>query len=185
VGYRVNSIRATQFRQWATQVLKDFAIKGYVLVAKNYLSKEEIDSLGRIVNAYLELAEERALREIPMTMEDWVTRLDRFIRAMDTHQCGNQPSSRQGWLSTIYDQRNILFILCGFVLENDDMTDFDMLQDRSQSAAEKWNREDWREHFGFDDLLPFWVADMEFQAPPAVCDSLARRARDGIFGHCT
>jgi hypothetical protein len=31
VGYRVNSIRATQFRQWATQVLSEFAIKGYVL----------------------------------------------------------------------------------------------------------------------------------------------------------
>lgn len=31
IGYRVNSIRATQFRQWATQVLKEFAIKGYVL----------------------------------------------------------------------------------------------------------------------------------------------------------
>lgn len=191
VGYRVNSIRATQFRQWATQVLKEFAIKGYVLdrermengsflnedyferlleeireirlserkfyqkitdiyttsvdynkdapttktffamvqnklhfaihgstaaelikqradsnkpnmgltswdkapdgkilkkdvvVAKNYLSKEEIDSLGRIVNAYLELAEERALRKIPMTMEDWAIRLDKFIEFTD------------------------------------------------------------------------------------------------------
>lgn len=31
VGYRVNSVRATQFRQWATQVLREFAIKGYVL----------------------------------------------------------------------------------------------------------------------------------------------------------
>jgi len=31
VGYRVNSKRATQFRQWATQVLREFAIKGYVL----------------------------------------------------------------------------------------------------------------------------------------------------------
>lgn len=31
IGYRVNSIRATQFRQWATQVLREFAIKGYVL----------------------------------------------------------------------------------------------------------------------------------------------------------
>jgi hypothetical protein len=31
VGYRVNSVRATQFRQWATQILKEFAIKGYVL----------------------------------------------------------------------------------------------------------------------------------------------------------
>jgi len=191
VGYRVNSIRATQFRQWATQVLKEFAIKGFVLdrkrmengsflnedyferlldeireiriserrfyqkitdiyttsvdynkdapttktffskvqnklhfaihgntaaelikqradsekpnmgltswdkapdgkilkkdvsIAKNYLIKEELDSLGRIVNAYLELAEERAIRKIPMTMEDWAIRLDQFIEFTD------------------------------------------------------------------------------------------------------
>lgn len=187
VGYRVNSIRATQFRQWATRVLHDFAIKGYVLdkkrmengsflnedyfehlleeireirlserrfyqkitdiyatsvdynknapttkaffarvqnklhfaihghtaaeliveradstktnmglstwenapdgkilksdvsVAKNYLAKGELESLGRIVNAYLDLAEERARRRIPMTMEDWAKRLDKFL----------------------------------------------------------------------------------------------------------
>lgn len=183
VGYRINSKRATQFRQWATQVLRQFAMKGYVLdkkrlengnflsqdyfeqllaeireirlserrfyqkvtdiyatsvdynkdapttreffakvqnklhfaihghtapelvykradsskqhswenapqgkmlktdvaVAKNYLTAEELDSLGRIVNAYLELAEERAKRKIPMTMEDWAKRLDKFL----------------------------------------------------------------------------------------------------------
>lgn len=187
VGYRVNSLRATQFRQWATTVLREFAIKGYVLdrrrmengsflgedyfeqllaeireirlserrfyqkitdiyatsvdynkdapttkvffakvqnklhyaihgytaaeliqnradsskpnmgltswagapegkilktdvaVAKNYLSKDELDSLGRIVNAYLELAEDRARRRIPMSMEDWARRLDAFL----------------------------------------------------------------------------------------------------------
>jgi len=187
VGYRVNSIKATQFRQWATNVLRDFAIKGYVLdrkrmengsfldedyferlldeireirlserrfyqkitdiyttsvdynkeapttktffskvqnklhfaihgktaaelivdranskkenmgltswekspkgkiartdvaIAKNYLNQDELDSLGRILNAYLELAEERAKRKIPMTMEDWATRLDLFL----------------------------------------------------------------------------------------------------------
>lgn len=187
VGYRVNSIRATQFRQWATAVLREFAIKGYVLdrqrmengsflgedyferllaeireirlserrfyqkitdiyatsvdynkdapttkgffaqvqnklhfaihghtaaelvqaradatrpnmglttwatapdgrilkadaaIAKNYLAKEELESLGRIVNAYLELAEDRAKRQIPMTMEDWAKRLDAFL----------------------------------------------------------------------------------------------------------
>ncbi|MCF7689080.1 MAG: virulence RhuM family protein [Cephaloticoccus sp.] len=191
VGYRVNSVRATQFRQWATQVLKEFAIKGYVLdhqrmengtflgedyferlleeireirlserrfyqkisdiyatavdyhrdapttraffskvqnklhyaihghtagelimqradrdkphmgltawekgpggkilksdvrVAKNYLQKDELASLGRIVNAYLDLAEDRAARRIPMTMEDWATRLDRFLEFDD------------------------------------------------------------------------------------------------------
>jgi len=187
VGYRVNSVRATQFRQWATGVLREFAIKGYVLdrkrlengaylgedyfehllaeireirlserkfyqkvtdiyatavdysrdapttkaffakvqnklhfaihghtaaelivqradsgkphmgltswesapdgkiiktdvvVAKNYLSREELDALGRIVNSYLDLAEDRARRNIPMTMEDWAKRLDAFL----------------------------------------------------------------------------------------------------------
>ncbi|MDO9542736.1 MAG: virulence RhuM family protein [Kiritimatiellia bacterium] len=187
VGYRVNSVRATQFRQWATAVLREFAIKGYVLdskrmengsflgekyferlleeireirlserkfyqkvtdiyatsvdynqdapttreffakvqnklhfaihghtaaeliagradsrkehmgftawenspsgkilksdvsVAKNYLTKDELDSLGRIVNAYLDLAEDRARRKIPMSMEDWAKRLDLFL----------------------------------------------------------------------------------------------------------
>ncbi|GAA5143473.1 virulence RhuM family protein [Prosthecobacter algae] len=191
VGYRVNSVRATQFRQWATQVLRDFAIRGYVLdrkrmengtflgedyfehlleeireirlserrfyqkitdvyatavdynkdapttrdffakvqnklhfaihghtaaeliveradsqrphmgltnwenspagkvlksdvvVAKNYLAKEELESLGRIVNAYLELAEDRARRKMPMTMEDWAKRLDAFLEFTD------------------------------------------------------------------------------------------------------
>lgn len=191
VGYRVNSVRATQFRQWATRVLREFAIKGFVLdrqrlengsflgedyferllaeireirlserkfyqkvtdiyatavdynrdapttkaffakvqnklhfaihghtaaelilqradagqpnmglthwekapdgkvlrtdvtVAKNYLSREELESLGRIVNAYLDLAEERARRKIPMTMEDWAKRLDAFLAFSD------------------------------------------------------------------------------------------------------
>ncbi|MDO9318279.1 MAG: RhuM family protein [Gammaproteobacteria bacterium] len=146
VGYRVNSLRATQFRQWATRVLREFAIKGYVIdrermengsfldedyferlleeireirlserrfyqkiadiyatsldynkdapttkaffatvqnklhFAMNYLSKDELGSLGRIVNAYLELAEDRATRKIPMTMEDWAKRLDAFLQ---------------------------------------------------------------------------------------------------------
>lgn len=54
-------------------------LKTDVSVAKNYLSSEELDSLGRIVNAYLELAEDRAIRKIPMTMEDWASRLDKFL----------------------------------------------------------------------------------------------------------
>ncbi len=203
VGYRVNSVRATQFRQWATQVLREFAIKGFVLdkermengaflgedyferllaeireirlserkfyqkitdiyatsvdynrdapttkvffakvqnklhfaihghtaaelvhrradsgqshmgltswtnapegkilktdvaIAKNYLTKEELESLGRIVNAYLELAEERALRKIPMTMEDWAKRLDAFLEFIerDIHQGSGEVSA--------------------------------------------------------------------------------------------
>jgi hypothetical protein len=50
-----------------------------VAVAKNYLTREELTALGRIVNAYLDLAEERATRKIPMSMEDWAKRLDAFL----------------------------------------------------------------------------------------------------------
>ena len=193
VGYRVNSKKATQFRQWATSVLKEFAIKGFVLdkkrlengsflgqnyfdklleeireirlsermfyqkitdiystsmdynkddtttknffakvqnklhfaihgytaaeliynradsqkdymgltswdnaphgkivktdvkIAKNYLSKDELESLGRIVNAFLDLGENRAKRNIPMTMEDWAKRLDMFLEFDDRY----------------------------------------------------------------------------------------------------
>lgn len=191
VGYRVNSLRATEFRRWATNVLKTFTIQGYVLdkermkngsfidkdyfeklleeireirlserrfyqkitdiyatsmdydkkspttinffkkvqnkmhyavshqtaaeiiysransekehmgltswknspngkiletdvvIAKNYLSKEEMESLELIVSAFLDLAENRAKRHIPMTMEDWSKRIDKFLLADD------------------------------------------------------------------------------------------------------
>ncbi len=54
-----------------------------VSVAKNYLSENEMAQLQRLVSAYLDLAEDMALRKIPMTMADWETRLNRFIEATD------------------------------------------------------------------------------------------------------
>lgn len=54
-----------------------------VLVAKNYLSEFEMGQLQRLVSAYLDIAEDMALRHIPMTMQDWETRLNRFIQATD------------------------------------------------------------------------------------------------------
>ena len=54
-----------------------------VSVAKNYLQEDELKSLGRLVNAYLELAEDRAQRRLPMTMEDWSERLDKFLEFDD------------------------------------------------------------------------------------------------------
>lgn len=63
------------------------------------------------------------------------------------------------------------------------MTDFDILHDRSQSAAEKWDKAAMKEHFGRDDLLPFWVADMEFQASLNIRGSLVERAENGIYGY--
>ena len=58
-------------------------VKSDVCVAKNYLSEKELRSLERIVSAYLDLAEDRAERRIPMTMEDWSKRLDLFLMADD------------------------------------------------------------------------------------------------------
>jgi hypothetical protein len=191
VGYRVNSVRATQFRQWCTYVLRQFAIRGYVIdkkrmdngsfigedyfehllaeireirlserrfyqkltdiyataidynkdapttrlffkkvqnkmhyavhghtateliveradankehmglttwenapngkivktdvsIAKNYLREKELDEMGRMVNAFLDMAESMAKRHIPMTMEDWAKRIDKFINLFD------------------------------------------------------------------------------------------------------
>lgn len=56
-------------------------VKGDVSIAKNYLTEKEMRSLERIVSAYLDLAEDRAERHIPMTMEDWARRLDLFLMA--------------------------------------------------------------------------------------------------------
>jgi hypothetical protein len=58
-------------------------LKTDVSIAKNYLSSEELESLGRIVNAYLDLAEDRARRKIPMSMEDWAQKLDQFLALND------------------------------------------------------------------------------------------------------
>ena len=54
-----------------------------VVVAKNYLTEPEMAQLSRLVNAYLDVAEDMAQRKIPMTMQDWETRLNRFIEATD------------------------------------------------------------------------------------------------------
>ena len=189
VGYRVNSLRSTQFRQWTTNIIRQFAIRGYVIdkkrmengtfigqdyfehllaeireirlserrfyqkltdiystaidyssdaattklffkkiqnkihyavhghtaaeliverasaekehmglttwenapdgkivkpdvsVAKNYLNELELEDMGRLVNAVLDMAERMAKRHIPMTMEDWSKRMDIILEA--------------------------------------------------------------------------------------------------------
>jgi len=54
-----------------------------VSVAKNSLTEPEMAQLTRLVNAYLDVAEDMALRKMPMTMQDWETRLNRFLAATD------------------------------------------------------------------------------------------------------
>ncbi|MDR0393655.1 MAG: virulence RhuM family protein [Tannerella sp.] len=56
-------------------------IKTDVTIAKNYLSETELESLGRIVNGYLDFAEEYAKRHIPLSMSDWAKHLDLILQA--------------------------------------------------------------------------------------------------------
>ena len=56
-------------------------IRSDVSVAKNYLKQNELQALGRLVNAYLDIAKDMAERHIPMTMEDWSKRIDKFLDA--------------------------------------------------------------------------------------------------------
>ena len=60
---------------------------------------------------------------------------------------------------------------------------FDQIIDRNEYPTLKWNKSLLTEHFGTDGVLPFWVADMDFQAPDPVIDSLHKRVEHGIFGY--
>ncbi len=64
---------------WA-RAPKGKIIKNDVAIAKNYLEKEEVENLNRIVGVYLDLAEDLAVRKIPMTMKDWTERLNEFLK---------------------------------------------------------------------------------------------------------
>jgi hypothetical protein len=55
-------------------------LKTDVTIAKNYLEENEIKSLERVVSMYLDYAENQAARQIPMKMEDWITKLDAFLQ---------------------------------------------------------------------------------------------------------
>ena len=77
VGYRVNSKRGTQFRIWATQRLRDYIIKGFVL-------NDDRFKTGQSMTYFDELQNLRGVRgrspRIPMTMQDWASRLDAIIQ---------------------------------------------------------------------------------------------------------
>jgi cysteine-S-conjugate beta-lyase len=59
--------------------------------------------------------------------------------------------------------------------------DFDAVLDRRNSHSLKWDH--CKLAFGLDDVIPMWVADMDFAAPPAVTDAVARRAAHGAYGY--
>jgi len=72
-------IDATKPNLGLTNFKGDKPTKQEIEVAKNYLNKEELDVLNRMVTAYLELAELQALNRKPMYMKDWINRLDGFL----------------------------------------------------------------------------------------------------------
>lgn len=59
--------------------------KSDVVIAKNYLTDDELGILERMVNAFLEYAETQTMRKIPLTMDDWKVRLDKFLVLFDQH----------------------------------------------------------------------------------------------------
>ena len=65
-------------------------VKTDVSVAKNYLEKEEMTELNEIVSMYLDYATRQARRRIPMTMEDWKSKLDAFLRFNDAEVLQNK-----------------------------------------------------------------------------------------------
>lgn len=69
-----------QHNMGLTNFKGNYIAKSDVLVAKNYLTENEINILNRIVTAYLEFAELQAIRQTPMYMADWISKLDDFIK---------------------------------------------------------------------------------------------------------
>ncbi len=65
----------------------------------------------------------------------------------------------------------------------DEQYNFDTLIDRSQSKALKWDAKVLKERFGRQDILPFWVADMDLPSPLSVAEILKERAEHGIYGY--
>ncbi|WP_412754403.1 virulence RhuM family protein [Legionella donaldsonii] len=64
---------------WTGSIIR----KNEAEIAKNYLTEQELDILNRIVTMYLEFAEVQALSRKPMTMNDWISKLDDFLRISD------------------------------------------------------------------------------------------------------
>ena len=58
--------------------------------------------------------------------------------------------------------------------------DFDQIIDRSQNHSAKYDER--VKKFGTDDVIPLWIADMDFKTAQPIIDALARRAQEGIWG---
>lgn len=109
-------------------------LKPDVSVAKNYMQKEEIDELNRIVSMYLDYAENQAKRNVPMTMNDWIQKLDAFLQFNEYEILSNAGTIRHDVAKRLaekqYDQ---------FRIDQDKRfeSDFDQLAKKLSSAKPK------------------------------------------------
>ena len=104
----VQRAEASQPNMGMTSFLSDRPTRADAEVAKNYLTHEEMEALNRIVTLYLDFAELQAMNRRPMTMRDWIAKLDDFLRAADreilTHAGTVSHQTAQEWVHKQYDQ---------------------------------------------------------------------------------
>lgn len=87
--------------------------KSDVVVAKNYLTEDELFVMQRMVAAFLDFAETKTRQHVPLTMEDWKTRLDEFLKLFDQHAAGysGDPVSAlqaQLWAETEFEKYRVV-----------------------------------------------------------------------------
>lgn len=89
-------VDAKKVNMGMTSIKGNKPTKSDVMIAKNYLNEDELNILNRIVTAYLEFAELQALRKRPMYMNDWIIKLDDFLKITD-----NEILNHSGKVSSI------------------------------------------------------------------------------------
>ena len=89
-----------------------FWIKADVTIAKNYLSKDEIQELNEIVTMYLDYATRQARWHIPMTMVDWASKLDAFLQFNDAEVLQNKgkvtPAVAKAFAKSEFEQYRVI-----------------------------------------------------------------------------
>jgi hypothetical protein len=108
-------------------------VKSDAGVAGNHPKEKEIGGLGLIVNAYLDLAESRAKRRIPMTMDDWAKRLDIFLSA-DDREVLSDPGKIAAMIAN--DHAESEFEKCGVVQDRQFRSDYDRFLELEEQAAD-------------------------------------------------